>query len=201
MTHQDPSVEPEQTPDSVEPATSDSASAADVSPSAEPAVTDQGGDVEPGPVSPFAPSVYSGISESYSRAQNRAVEADKKRARTLGVFVTAALLVGGLLGGTAGGAFAIWNLSSRGLVSPGVQSPQTITVNAPAEASEITAVAAQAMPSVVTIEVAGVGGAGSGSGVIISEDGHVMTNAHVVSVGSQEPSLRVTTSYGRLLGA
>jgi len=152
-------------------------------------------------VSPFAPSVYSGISDSFSRAQVRAQEADKKRARTLGVFVTAALLVGGLLGGTAGGAFAIWNLSSRGLVSPGIQAPQTITVNAPADASEITAVAATAMPSVVTIEVAGAQGAGSGSGVIISSDGHVMTNAHVVSSGSQEPAVRVTTSDGRLLGA
>ena len=152
-------------------------------------------------MSPFAPSVYSGISDSYSRAQLKAREADTKRARTLGVFVTAALLVGGLLGGTAGGAFAIWNLSSRGLVSPGVQSPQTITVNSPADASEITAVAASAMPSVVTIEVAGAGGAGSGSGVVISEDGHVMTNAHVVSLGSQEPAVRVTTSDGRILGA
>ena len=70
-------------------------------------------------VSPFDPSVYGGISDSYTRAQARMREADKKRARTLGVFVTAALLVGGLLGGTAGGAFAIWNLSSRGLVTPG----------------------------------------------------------------------------------
>ena len=156
---------------------------------------------QPTKVSPFAPSVYSGISDSYSRAQLKAREADTKRARTLGVFVTAALLVGGLLGGTAGGAFAIWNLSSRGLVSPGVQSPETITVNSPADASEITAVAASAMPSVVTIEVAGAGGAGSGSGVVISEDGHVMTNAHVVSLGSQEPAVRVTTSDGRILGA
>jgi putative serine protease PepD len=163
--------------------------------------TDQAPEVTADKVSPFAPSVYSGISDSYSRAQVRAQEADKKRARTLGVFVTAALLVGGLLGGTAGGAFAIWNLSSRGLVSPGIQAPQTITVSAPAEASEITAVAATAMPSVVTIEVAGAQGAGSGSGVIISSDGYVMTNAHVVSIGAQEPAVRVTTSDGRLLGA
>ena len=163
--------------------------------------TEQAPEVTTDKVSPFAPSVYSGISDSHGRAQVRAQEADKKRARTLGVFVTAALLVGGLLGGTAGGAFAIWNLSSRGLVSPGIQAPQTITVNAPAEASEITAVAATAMPSVVTIEVAGAQGAGSGSGVIISSEGYVMTNAHVVSIGAQEPAVRVTTSDGRLLGA
>lgn len=196
MTQNDPSAEPSEAPDTSSDTTADS--------SAPHEVGDVTATASPSPraaVSPFDPSVYSGISDSYTRAQARVVEADKKRARTLGVFVTAALLVGGLLGGTAGGAFAIWNLSSRGLVSPGVQSPQTITVNAPADASEITAVAATAMPSVVTIEVAGAQGAGSGSGVIISEEGHVMTNAHVVSMGTQEPSIRVTTSDGRLLGA
>lgn len=123
---------------------------------------------------------------------------DKRRAKNLGVFVTAALLVGGLLGGTAGGAFAIWNLSSRGLVTEGVTAPTTITVNAPLEASEITAVAAAAMPSVVTLEVAGMGGAGSGSGVIITPEGHLITNAHVVSIGNNEPTIRVTLSDGRL---
>jgi putative serine protease PepD len=222
---QDPTAEPDEVPKAPPPAESAPEATADVvagpdqmdHASGEPSVVDGAAEnsagensaattqdpvlATPEAVSPFAPSVYSGISDSYSRAQARAQEADKKRARTLGVFVTAALLVGGLLGGTAGGAFAIWNLSSRGLVSPGVQSPQTITVNAPAKASEITAVAASAMPSVVTIEVAGAGRAGSGSGVIISEDGHVMTNAHVVTLGNQEPALRVTTSDGRLLRA
>jgi len=230
VTQQDPGSQPEGAPDlaasdresagesvtaessTTEPVTA-GPSAGETSP-AESVAMDEGGEAQsaataengvadsaPSAVSPFDPSVYVGISDSYTRAQARAQEADKKRARTLGVFVTAALLVGGLLGGTAGGAFAIWNLSSRGLVSPGVQSPQTITVNAPAEASAITAVAAKSMPSVVTIEVAGASGAGSGSGVIISEEGHVMTNAHVVSLGAQEPALRVTTSDGRLLGA
>lgn len=152
-------------------------------------------------VSPFDPAVYSGVADSVSRERRKLLEEDKRRARTLGVFVTVALIVGGLLGGTAGGAFAIWNLSARGLVTPGVSSPATITVNSPLDASEITAVAASALPSVVTIEVAGSTGAGSGSGVIISEDGHVMTNAHVVSLGAQEPAIRITMSDGRLFSA
>lgn len=153
------------------------------------------------PVSPFDPAVYSGIADSVSRERRKHLEEDKRRARTLGVFVTVALIVGGLLGGTAGGAFAIWNLSARGLVTPGVSSPATVTVNSPLDASEITAVAASALPSVVTIEVAGSTGAGSGSGVIISADGHVMTNAHVVSLGAQEPAIRITMSDGRLFSA
>jgi putative serine protease PepD len=153
------------------------------------------------PISPFDPAVYSGIADSVSRERRKRLEEDKRRARTLGVFVTVALIAGGLLGGTAGGAFAIWNLSARGLVTPGVSSPATITVNSPLDASEITAVAASALPSVVTIEVAGSTGAGSGSGVIISADGHVMTNAHVVSLGAQEPAIRITMSDGRLFSA
>jgi putative serine protease PepD len=152
-------------------------------------------------VSPFDPAVYSGIADSVSRERRKYLEEDKRRARTLGVFVTVALIVGGLLGGTAGGAFAIWNLSARGLVTPGVSSPAAITVNSPLDANEITAVAASALPSVVTIEVAGSTGAGSGSGVIISEDGHVMTNAHVVTLGAQEPAIRITMSDGRLFSA
>jgi putative serine protease PepD len=149
-------------------------------------------------LSPFAPAVYSGISDSLRKGRERQLDDDKKRAQTLGVFVTVALIVGGLLGGTAGGAFAIWNLSSRGLATSGITPPSTITVNSPLQASEITAVVAAALPSVVTIEVAGERGGGTGSGVIISDTGHVMTNAHVVSAGSEEPAIRVTMSDGRL---
>lgn len=168
---------------------------------AEPAAADPVAEAKPARVSPFDPSVYQGIADSRRQEKQREIEADKKRARTLGVFVTVSLVVGGLLGGTAGGAFAIWNLSSRGLVTPGISSPGTITVNQPMGASEITAVAAEAMPSVVTLEVVGQGGAGSGSGVIISESGYAITNAHVVSLGNEEPLIRVTLADGRLLPA
>jgi putative serine protease PepD len=152
-------------------------------------------------LSPFDARVYQGVADSVRKDRVRLLEADKKRAKTLGVFVTVALIVGGLLGGTAGGAFAIWNLSSRGLVTPGVSSPGAITVNSPLQASEITAVAAKAMPSVITIEVASLNGAGSGSGVIISEEGFAITNAHVVSFGNEEPAIRVTMADGRLFPA
>ena len=54
-----------------------------------------------------------GVLNSVASARTSVMNEDKRRARNLGAFVTAALLVGGLLGGTAGGAFAIWNLSSR----------------------------------------------------------------------------------------
>ena len=54
------------------------------------------------------------------------------------------------------------------------------------------------MPSVVTIDVQARGGqaAGSGSGVILSEDGYVLTNSHVATLdgAAADPVLRVTAS-------
>lgn len=149
--------------------------------------------------SPFHHSRYQGIRDAVlasERQQKR--QRQGARLRRLGAVMT--LVVGSVLGGVAGASFAVWQLTSEGLVSAGVSSPQTVTVNQVDDATLISAVAAQAMPSVVTLEVAGMGTAGSGSGVIISSEGHIITNAHVVSVGGAEanPRIRVSTTDGRL---
>ncbi|AVG24460.1 Stress response serine protease PepD [Pontimonas salivibrio] len=149
--------------------------------------------------SPFHQSRYQGIRDAVlasERQQKR--QRQGARLRRLGAVMT--LVVGSVLGGVAGASFAVWQLTSEGLVTAGVTSPQTVTVNQVDDATLISAVAAQAMPSVVTLEVAGMGTAGSGSGVIISSEGHIITNAHVVSVGGAEsnPRIRVSTTDGRL---
>jgi putative serine protease PepD len=149
--------------------------------------------------SPFHHSRYQGIrdavlaGESQQKRQRQAA-----RLRQFGAVV--ALVVGSVLGGVGGASFAVWQLTSDGLVTAGTTSPQTVTVNQVDDATLISAVAAQAMPSIVTLEVAGMGTGGSGSGVIISAEGHIVTNAHVVSVGGSEtdPRIRVATTDGRL---
>lgn len=115
-------------------------------------------------------------------------------------FIVAAALVGGVAG-FGGGALlsGLQNEPSSGTAG----GPQTVTVNNPGSVNETTAVATEALPSVVTIEVAGSDEAGSGSGVIISDDGYVLTNTHVVTLGgaAADPSIRVTTSDGRIYEA
>ncbi|WP_226532570.1 S1C family serine protease [Microbacterium paraoxydans] len=115
-------------------------------------------------------------------------------------FIVAAALVGGVAG-FGGGALlnGLQNPPSSGTAS----GPQTVTVNNPGSVNETTAVATSALPSVVTIEVAGSEEAGSGSGVIISDDGYVLTNTHVVTLGGAvaDPTIRVTTSDGKIYEA
>ncbi len=63
--------------------------------------------------------------------------------------------------------------------------------------------AAKASPSVVTISVASSNSGGTGSGIILSDDGYVLTNAHVVTLdgATGDATVQVTTNDGRLLNA
>lgn len=172
------------------------------SPEGQPATEDQEAPSETTALyagSPFHQSRYHGIRDALLQTERRQRrERTAQRLRRLGV--VGVLVVGSVLGGVAGASFAVWQLTSEGFVTAGITSPQTVTVNQPDSATVVSGVAAQAMASVVTLEVAGSGNGGSGSGVIISEDGHIVTNAHVVTVGGQEssPRIRVQTTDGRL---
>ena len=67
----------------------------------------------------------------------------------------------------------------------------------------MTAVAAKASPSVVTISTKGSSGAGTGSGVVIDDQGHILTNTHVVTLdgAAANAEVSVQTTDGRLLKA
>jgi putative serine protease PepD len=108
-------------------------------------------------------------------------------------------VIAGLIGGGAGVAFA----GLTGSTFRTVVQPQVVTINGSSATSAATAVASKALPSVVTIEVSGSSSGGSGSGVIYSENGYIITNSHVVTLGGaeQKSSIRVTLSDGRLFPA
>lgn len=149
--------------------------------------------------SPFHPTRYRGIHDAIAW-QDAERDKQRKRRRFRQSAITLVLVAGALLGGISGGSFALWSLTQDGIVQSGQAAPPTISITNPMDATAITAVAATALPSVVTLQVQGTQAGGSGSGVIISEDGHIVTNAHVVTVGGQsgDPRIRVATSDGRL---
>ncbi|WP_232665940.1 S1C family serine protease [Pseudonocardia sp. TRM90224] len=100
--------------------------------------------------------------------------------RVLALSVAAAVVVGGVAG------FAGTQLADPPTRSP-VSLPRAAGA-APALAGQpgaagIADVAAVVLPGVVSIEVRGPGGTAGGSGFVLDEDGHVLTNAHVVGRG------------------
>ncbi|MFW0795655.1 trypsin-like peptidase domain-containing protein [Gordonia sp. CPCC 205515] len=77
-----------------------------------------------------------------------------------------------------------------------------------APAGSVQQVAANVLPSVVSIDVRSGNAEGEGSGVILSADGVVMTNNHVVSAGGNQPASEVVVNFhdgtrapARVLGA
>ena len=115
-------------------------------------------------------------------------------------FIVAAALVSGAAG--LGGAYAGVNLFAPDGAGPAA-GPSTVTVNNDDSVNQTTAIAAKVTPSVVTIAATGANSGGTGSGVVLTSDGYVVTNTHVVTLdgATADAAIRVTTSDGRVYDA
>ncbi|MHC3000327.1 S1C family serine protease [Microbacterium sp. HJ5] len=143
-----------------------------------------------------------GTQPTVALAQGAAPRAPKKKsgAGKIAGIIVAAALVGGAAG--IGTSFAGAQLFPPASVVPAA-GPATVTVNDTDAVNQTTAIAAKTVPSVVTIAATGDGGSGTGSGVVLSEDGYVVTNTHVVTLdgATGDATIRVTTSDGRVFDA
>jgi putative serine protease PepD len=139
-----------------------------------------------------------------SPAAKRAAAMEPQAPRLKALPVVAALAASALVGGVSGAGVTLWATSQGGspTLSAG-SNPLALTVNDPDNVTPVTAVAAQVAASVVTISVSGESGAGTGSGVVLSSDGYVLTNTHVVTLDGETgtPKVTVQTLDGRLLDA
>ncbi|EZP29985.1 S1C family serine protease [Microbacterium oleivorans] len=130
----------------------------------------------------------------------RTHEAKVGSGKIVAVLVAAAIV--GAVSGLGGAAIGndVFQPSSSAAVSSG---PTQVTVNDPDQVNQTTGIAAKTLPSVVTISATSSTGGGTGSGVVLSQDGYVVTNTHVVTLdgASSNVALRVTTSDGRVFDA
>ncbi|GAA2158660.1 S1C family serine protease [Pedococcus bigeumensis] len=117
------------------------------------------------------------------------------------VAAIAALVAAGL-----GGVFGGW-LGATGRVDFGRldRTPSSIpsagagsTARPP---GSIANIAANALPSVVTIKVDGADGGGTGSGFVLDRDGHIITNNHVVASAANRGTIKVELSNGTEIDA
>lgn len=166
--------------------------------------------ISPGPTAhipaPGTPMTYGPRPEDATQfpqqQESEPPAAPKRRGIGCGAFA-AAVIVAGLLGGGAalGGYYLLDPDDDSALVETDTEGG--IDVNNPQEATAVTAAADKAAPSVVTLAVAGSEGAGSGSGIILDDQGHVLTNTHVVTLGGAEddPEIQARLSDGRVINA
>ena len=151
---------------------------------------------------PYPASPYGGTHPLPAVAYARPIPpATPERKRRPGAFaasvVAAALLVGA--GAGVGGA-AVWT-SQQDASSPSASAPRSTSpvVDTPAAATgdgSVEQVAQSVLPSVVKIDVAGPEGQGSGSGIILSSDGLILTNNHVAAVAGDSGEMQVDFNDG-----
>ncbi|MCW2752881.1 MAG: peptidase and chymotrypsin/Hap [Marmoricola sp.] len=105
-----------------------------------------------------------------------------------------------LLGGAAGVGGAAWYDAWNGSGTPVAASatgPVQATNAASSASGSVEKVAASVLPSVVKINVTGNSASGSGSGIILSADGNILTNNHVVSLAGNGGSITVNFNDGK----
>jgi putative serine protease PepD len=128
-----------------------------------------------------------------------------KRKAAFGVpTLVASILAAGLVGGgVVAGSSAL--LADRSITSLSSNSSQAgpVIVNNKDDVNAITAAAVKATPSVVTIKATSGSDGGTGSGIVLDAEGHVLTNTHVVTLdgSAANAAIEVRTSDGRVYAA
>ncbi|MFF0113726.1 S1C family serine protease [Streptomyces prasinus] len=118
---------------------------------------------------------------------------DRRRRRGRRNLVGLVLLVA-LLSGSVGGIVGT-QLERNGGVGA-VELPQAREESAGREPGSIAGIAAQALPSVVTLHVSGAASAGTGTGFALDGRGHILTNDHVVQPAGRDGKITVTFHSG-----
>lgn len=127
-----------------------------------------------------------------------------KRKPAFGVgTLVASILAAGLVGGGVVAASDQLLGSHTTSVSSGSNQPGTVIVNNKDDVNVITAAALKASPSVVTIKATSGSDGGTGSGIILDNEGHILTNTHVVTLDGKTANavVEVRTSDGKVLTA
>ncbi|MDN5766906.1 MAG: trypsin-like peptidase domain-containing protein [Humibacillus sp.] len=118
-------------------------------------------------------------------------EPTRTRRGPLVALIAAVALVAGLVGGVGGQL-----LNDRVHVG-GSSLPEPGPGATARPSGSVASIAATALPSVVTIKVdAGAQGSGTGSGFVIDDRGHVLTNNHVVGAAAKGGDIEVVLSNG-----
>jgi putative serine protease PepD len=129
-------------------------------------------------------------------AQGQPVQSPVTRKAPTTIVVVLIATIGSIVGAYLGAYGATGSL-------PFITSTQNVVITNPNNVNWVSAAAAKGLPSVVTLSVSGRTSAGTGSGVVLTTDGYIVTNAHVVSLDgeTQKARIEIKTSSGKIFRA
>ncbi|GHH40044.1 putative serine protease PepD [Streptomyces candidus] len=116
-----------------------------------------------------------------------------RKPRRAGLFVGALLIA--LVAGGVGGGVGAYVERNDGLRGP-VRLPQADSAPRDRAPDTVAGIAASALPSVVTFHVSGGSGKGTGTGFVLDNKGHILTNHHVVDPAGSSGVISLTFSSG-----
>ncbi|MFF0733271.1 trypsin-like peptidase domain-containing protein [Streptomyces chartreusis] len=118
-------------------------------------------------------------------------EQRRKRAKKV-LFVGALVLA--LVSGGVGGAVGAYLERNGGM--GGIELPQAGAEPVGRAPDSVAGIAARALPSVVTLHVSGREAQGTGTGFVLDDRGHILTNNHVVEPAGDDGEISVTFHSG-----
>jgi putative serine protease PepD len=115
-----------------------------------------------------------------------------------GVWVAAAALLAGAIGGVGGAAgYSALSDDSTTQVRDALAAPVVDAGNTSSSGTQsVESVAAAVLPSVVKISVSSASAAGSGSGIVLTSDGLILTNNHVAEIAANGGNIAVSLNDG-----
>jgi putative serine protease PepD len=119
--------------------------------------------------------------------------------RSVAGIALVALVVGGLAG--VGGGYLGYQMAVKDTAVNSLDRPLPAKQTANAPAGSVEQVAQKVLPSVVQLQVRGQRAAGEGSGVVLSSDGLILTNNHVVDVAASGGQIQAVFQDGKSVSA
>ncbi|WP_200427780.1 S1C family serine protease [Streptomyces sp. NE5-10] len=150
----------------------------------------------PPPQGPAAPHAW-GQYDPWGAGPGAVPPPPRKKSRR-GLALVGALAFA-LLTGVIGGGVGAYVERNGGIGT--VELPQAEAGSADRAPDSVAGIAAGALPGVVTLHVSGGGSAGTGTGFVLDNRGHILTNNHVVDAAATSGDITVTFSSGETASA
>ena len=148
----------------------------------------------------IAPPAPGAVPPAGGPPQPTTTDGGRRPGRTVALVLATALVAGGIGGGV--GAVVAKNSDQSTQVTSLTQTGSNKAASVELPSGTVEAAAAKVLPSVVVITERDTdGNGGEGSGIILSADGLVLTNNHVVSESVNGGSLQVTLPGNRTVDA